>query len=251
MDTFRLRNLGLGARLGLICLCITVLGGLAASVQHLVYHHENRDEKPGVSVEDITGAYHGVQTTAPLAVSLARGHPETLPQPKRQAIMDWLTGPNLAANYDNLDLGDNAPVEIVAQHCLSCHGRANAEKNAIAKTVPLDNWGDFKTLTVSRKVEPTPLKILAASTHTHALALASLGFIGAGMLLATSWPRWLVGLTIFVTGFGLAADIAAWWLARDYEWMVSVVIGAGAAFNGAVAVSMLLVIVDLCLPKKP
>ncbi len=167
----RLADLGRSARLGVVCLCLVVLGGLAASWQHIVNQNENRDEQPGLSVEDLEGAYHGVQTTAPLMKALTRGHPESLGKPQRETLTKWLTGERVAENYDNLDLGDSAPNEIISKNCLSCHSKKVEATSTIAKTVPLDGWSDVKRFAVSRKIEPLPVKVLIASDlHAHSLA---------------------------------------------------------------------------------
>lgn len=60
MTTWRLRDLTLPGRLGVTCLLLVIAGGLWASMEHLEDHHENRDSKPGVSLNDLKGAYHGV-----------------------------------------------------------------------------------------------------------------------------------------------------------------------------------------------
>src|SRR5437899_12971105 len=104
----RIADLGLAARLGVVCMCLVVLGGLAASWQHIINQNENRDEQPGLSMEDLKGAYHGVQTTAPLMKALSAGHPEALAKPQRDTLIKWLSGDRVAENYDNLDLGDSA-----------------------------------------------------------------------------------------------------------------------------------------------
>src|SRR4051794_17679094 len=103
----RICDFGVAARIGIACLCLVVLGGLAASFQHIVNQNENRDEQPGLSMEDLKGAYHGVQTTAPLVKALTRGHPDALAKPQRDTLLKWLGGDRVAENYDNLDLGDS------------------------------------------------------------------------------------------------------------------------------------------------
>ena len=45
------RSLPFLVRLGLSCLLLTTIGGFVASGMHLVVHHANRDEKPGLSIQ--------------------------------------------------------------------------------------------------------------------------------------------------------------------------------------------------------
>jgi hypothetical protein len=247
----RLCDLPLGARLGIVCLCLVVLGGLAASYQHIVNQNENRDEQPGLSMEDLKGAYHGVQTTAPIVQALTRGHPDTLAKPQRDTLLKWLASERVAENYDNLDLGDSAPNEIVSRNCLSCHSAKVAANSPIAKTIPLDGWNDVKRFAISHKIEPLPTKVLIASTHAHSLALASLTFIAAGLLAATRWPRRLVGTLVLLAGTGLLADLGGWWLARESAGFVPVIVAAGIVYNGTMALAMVLVMIDSLRPARP
>lgn len=245
---FRLRDLGAGARLGLSFLVLTLLGGLGASLQHLVWHHQNRDERPGLSMEDIQGAYHGVRVRSPLIVALERNHPSDLPAAEREALLKWLQGTRISEDYDNLDLGASAPGEILAARCATCHSRQSAD--AAAKRVPLEFFDDVKAVAFSRDVRPTDVKILAASTHTHAISLGVLSIVVALLLCGTRWPRGLVGAAVALMGLALFADLGAWWLARDTAGLVYVIAGAGAAYSGLTALALVAVLIDLWLPGR-
>ncbi len=78
METPRLRSLPAGARLGLLCLCVVVLIGLGASATHLYWHYEKRDERAGLTYDDIAGAYHGMSSVAPLRSARATGAPRQM-----------------------------------------------------------------------------------------------------------------------------------------------------------------------------
>ncbi|HYE02365.1 MAG TPA: hypothetical protein VD963_03915 [Phycisphaerales bacterium] len=248
--TPRLRDLPLGARLGLACLVLTMLGGFAAALAHTHHHHQNRDERPGVSLDDVAGAYHGVRVRAPLLGALERGHPETLAEADRRTLLAWLSGTRISEDYDNLDLGASAPVEILARSCLGCHSRKVADANPIARTLPLDYFDDVKKIAFSREINPVDIKILAASTHTHALSLASLTAVVAALLLLSSWPRRLASMLVLGAGLALAADLGAWWLARREVEFVYVVIGAGAAYHALMVLMLLAVLIDLLRPRR-
>ena len=244
----RLRDLGIGARLGMSMLILVILGGLAASVSHLVFHHENRDEQPGLSVTDIEGAYHGTRTSAPLRTALERGHPEELGDTERDLLLEWLNSDRISDDYDNLDLGDFAPAEIIAVECLQCHGRSSADP--IAKEYPLDYWTDIQGIAFSREVNPVDIKILAASTHTHAISLGVLSIVVSFLLLGTRLPRVIVGGLICLTAAALLADLGAWWLARSSSGLIWVIVVAGGLYNGGTAFMLLLTLADMWFPKK-
>jgi hypothetical protein len=247
-EAFRLRRLGAGARLGIGFVVLTILGGLAASGAQVFLHHHNKDEQPELSMDDIKGGYHGVQSQARMLKALQNGHPPTLAQPQRDTLLKWLRGTRIAEDYDSLDLGDAAPVEIISHSCLDCHGQKNADHSPIAKTVPLDSWNDVKKVAFSKDLSPPGMDILITTTHTHALSLGSLTLVVMGLMLATSWPRRLVRGSVGIVGVALFLDLGAWWLSRVSEAAVYLIVGAGTVYNGVLALMLLAVLVDLCRP---
>jgi hypothetical protein len=116
---------------------MTLGGGLIAALLHMQLHHQNRDSEPGLTVTDLKGVYHGVTSEAPMLRQLKNGHPKdktpdgssTISDEERQILIDWLNSDRISEDYDNLDLGDAAPAEIIAIGCLGlpqprrCAGR--------------------------------------------------------------------------------------------------------------------------------
>jgi hypothetical protein len=244
----QLRHLPFMARFGLTMLMLVVVGGLGASATHLLWHHENRDDQKGVSYDDIAGAYHGVSADAPLVRAMARNHPPELSEASRKVLNDWLASGRISEDYDNIDLGDNAPDAIIANNCVSCHSRNSAD--AEARKIPLEFFDDVKRLAFARNIQPTDIKILAASTHTHALALGTLSLVMGALLLVSRFGKGLGSLLIGVSGLALLVDLGAWWLARDNEIWVKAILIAGPAYAAATGLSCLLLIADLWLPCR-
>lgn len=245
----QLRPLGITARLGLTMLVLTLLGGLTVSGIYMKMHHNNRDERPGLTMTDIRGHYAGVNVPAPLLSALERGHPEDLPEQSKQVLIDWLKGNRISEDYDSLDLGDLAPAEVIASDCLSCHSRQSTGEDAYPE-LPLDFYDDVVAVAISRDIRPVGVEVLAASTHTHAISLAVLALASCGLMLLTGWPRTLVNPIVLLMGFGLALDLSGWWIARVNGGVVPLIVVGGFIFAAAVAVALLLVIADLWRPAQ-
>lgn len=249
MTTFRLRQLGFFARLGVAGIVLTLIGGLIASAAYVRVHHGKRDGQPGVSMTDLIGSYHGIDAPAPLLRSMERGHPEGLPAAERAALIDWLKGDRIAQMYDDLDLGEMAPAEIIADHCLVCHARRAADKHVIARTIPLDYWDDVSRLSLPLKIDPPPIDILIVTTHTHALSLATITGMTFLLLVFTSWSRRLIGALVGISGLALLVDIASWWLARLHPGFTYGIVAAGSLWLAFTGLSQLVILLDLLRPR--
>ncbi len=243
-------ELSLLARLGVAGLVIVAIGGTAASGLYLYMHHEERDEREGLTIDDVKAHYHGIVSEAPLLVSLEAGHPKTLEARDRELLIEWLRGDpaTMSQTYDNLDLGEDAPAEIIAMSCLDCHARSSTGEG-VAPEIALEYWDDVEALAISRDLQPVPLEILAASTHTHALGMSAIGIAIALLSLMTRWPRWLVGTVVAVTGVGLTADLAGWWLTRMDESFAYMVVAGGAGYGGGMTLLGVLIMLDLIWPR--
>ncbi len=245
----QLSALPFALRVALSLLLFILIGGFAASGLHMMEHHENRDERPGVSMDDLRGAYHGVNSRAGLSIALDKGHPgeidgqEALPKRAQDILVKWLSSDRITEDYDNLDLGDDAPAEILGEFCSDCH--SSKSKDKLAKAIPLDYFDDVKKIAFSREIRPVDTKILLASTHTHALALGTLTLLVSMLFFLTRWPAKIRHVLILAASLGLFCDLAAWWVARSSGAFVVVIAIAGAVFAGSVLLMMLGILVDL------
>ena len=245
-----LRDLPFGARVGLCALLLVIAGGFAASGAHLMAQHENRDERPGVSLADLEGAYHGVDTTAPLLSAIRRGHPAELATAEREVLLKWLGGKRLSEDYDSLELGADAPAEILARRCTACHSRAALDGEHKDAKLALATWDEVSKAAFSRRIEPLPTKVLAASTHAHALALAPLSIVLLALLFATRFAsRCGAGLAA-LAGLSLAFDLGSWWMARSFAGFALPIVIAGSSYALSMALCGVLIFLDLWLPRK-
>lgn len=244
-----LRELGLGLRVGLTALLFVICGGFLASGAHLIAQHENRDEQPGVSLVDLEGAYHGVQSRAPLLSAVERGHPPEMTAKERDLLLAWLGGRRVSEDYDSLELGDDAPAEILARRCVACHSRGFEGEPGGAK-FSLASWQDVSKVAFSRRIDPLPETVVAASTHAHALALAPLSIVLLALLTATRFaPRW-AGPLCAASGVALLLDLGLWWIARSVAGLAVGIAIAGGVYALAMAVTLVLVLADLWLPRR-
>ncbi len=252
----QVRSLPLAARLSLSCLLVVVLGGYLVSGLHMSAHHQNRDGREGLSMTDIEGAYHGVNSEAPLTLALNAGHPGELAGQKApeewvtQALLAWLQGDpdRIIPNWDNLDLGDEVPADLLDASCVGCHSRT-AEESLRAEP-PLEYLDDIRAVAFSREISPSDIKLLIASTHAHSLGLATITMLLSALIFATRYGARLKGGLSLCACAGLLIDLIAWWLARESSAFVPIIIVGGIAHAGGMVLIALCVFWDLWRPNK-
>lgn len=253
-EAFRLRRLPFLGRVSLSLLVLVTAGGYLASGLFLVEHHQGRDDREGLSYTDVEGVYHGTTRPALLVDLIESSHPagisgaDPLDATDREVLLEWLSGDAVAENWSNIDFGDGygSPEEIVATACASCHGPGVPLESRAAPE--LSTWDDYAELAFEREIFPTDESLLLASTHAHALALATITFVVVLLGYATRVWRPIVSLLALAAAGGLAVDLASWWLARaDAAWVAGVVLG-GAAHAGGMGLLLIVVFVDLWWP---
>lgn len=250
---WRLASLPFGTRLSVAALCAVLAGGELASVLHMVSHHGKRDGQEGLTLTDIEGTYTGVRTEAPLRVALESGHPgdiegtEAIPDAEREALLKWLEmdGTALVQAWDNLDLGDLMPADLLDLHCADCHARTAPEQTRVEPY--LEYVDDVTAVALSREILPNDKEILLASTHTHALSMGLIALVTVLLAGCTGWWSAMVGLLSILCAASLGLDLAGWWLARGSAAWIPVLVGAGAVHITSLCLLLALVAGEVLL----
>lgn len=248
-NTLKLRDFGFGVRLGLTLLAFVILGGSVASGWYMRSHHDNRDERAGFTLDDIRAHYHGIRSKSPLLGALERDHPEDMDAGQRQVLIDWLTGDRVREDYDNFDLGENMPEEIIAVSCVSCHDSGATGPEAYPE-LSLRYFDDVMANSVSREINPVGVQVLAASLHAHSLALGTMCIVMVLLVALTRAPRLVVGVLAVMIGAGLLVDLGSWIPARQNAVFIYGIVGGGLVFQAGVVLSLAVVVVDLWLPRR-
>lgn len=245
---FALRSLPFMVRLGLTGLIAALGIGLLASLQHLKWHYENRDDQKGFTLDDVKSAYHGLDAPSKLLTSLKAGHPPEMNKDIRELLIKWVESGRVNEDYDNIDLGVASPREAIATNCLSCHSAAAAPTKGAG--LKLDGLEDIRKIAFARKVEPNSEKIVVMSLHAHGLSMATMSLVLAAMLWFSRCPRGLCALLIALNGVSLPLDLSAWWFSRQYEGLVNLIVVSGGIYNATFGLMLLVVTLELWWPKR-
>ena len=229
-------------------------GGYLASLAHLQFHFENKDEREGLGMEDLVGSYSGLDQPSPLLVAIEGEHgaPYIENEDEREILVAWLRGTTIAESYDALVPGsDLSPADVLDMSCVDCHERnpdTSRVESGEVSDLALDNWPDVQKVAFSRQLAQVPVDVLVTSTHTHALSLPLVALAVGALFLLCRGPRVLRHGIVALCSLGLLADLGCMWLARiDPLWVRGIVAG-GAVFGATLGLMLLWIFVDLWLP---
>ncbi|MCK6483868.1 MAG: hypothetical protein HUU22_14485 [Phycisphaerae bacterium] len=183
-----------------------------------------------------------------------------------RALTAWLEAGAIDDEFDRESLmneGDPAPRAVIERQCLNCHNADGGENEdapfgpdafeasydlvrvyaapGTAHTPDSAASGRPASASGRRTIGPQALAHLTLVTHIHMLSIPVFTLIVGGFFLLTGPARGWRGVVAAVPMTALVFDFASWWLARQIEPMIFVMVSAGALYGVAMAVQLLTV----------
>jgi len=250
----QLRRMPFALSLAVTFLIVILGGGYLAAVVHMVHHYENKDEKEGLTLDDLECSFHGMHQEAILIGALKGSMRENVSDEEFAVLLEWLEGDKISETYDAEVYDDEGnmmpvPADIIYDNCRRCHGRSAKEGDGINETVPLEYWDEVKQFAFSKDFDPVPLEILYATTHTHALSMAMITVVSSLLLLASGWPRRLRDFIVLLTFAALLVDLGSWWLAREWAAFCPVIAVSGGIYGGLLSIQLIAAFLDIWIGR--
>lgn len=272
----RLCRLPLYAKVTLTLFLALVGTGYLVAVLNIHMQHHLRDMTPGMSLDDLRAAYHGldVAVTGDLVLPsemlrevlpgggmrkhLDKGGPKEI-----RALVSWLEDGAKEDDFDRPALYEtDAPSarQVIARRCVTCHradggdkadlpyaanATADPEYALVAKAAAPVISQESQTMHIS----PPTVERLVLITHMHILSIPVFALIVTGLFMCTGWgPRFKLVLGPLPM-LAIILDMAGWWLARPMAGFIYVIAGAGALFGASLGAQILLVFASLWFGK--
>lgn len=263
----RLSELSLPAKLMLSLFLLLVGAGYLVALANIYEKHRETDLEPGLSLNDLRAAYHGLHKDAtPEAravpsimlreVSPAgemRRHLDKGGEPAVRALISWLEAGAREPDFAKPGLvqpGDPSPRDVLAARCVRCHNKAGDKHDvpyaeaqgaepqyALVAKYALPPAAEKKDLFIG----PTSAAELIHVTHAHILSIPVFALIVGGLFLLTGLPRTIKLIVGPLPMLAICCDLASWWLARPVEPFIYVIAAAGAVFGASYGFQILAV----------
>ena len=281
-DVLRLARLSPPAKL-LITLLLLIIGpGYLFGMANIYFKHQNADDVPGLTVDDLRATFHGMTKTFPPedkvivnSTMLKNVRPggkmrENLDKGGEPAVRGLITWLEHAAKEDEFTKpglaqpGDPSAREIIKAHCIKCHNADGGDAEDVPYAATATSEPEYALVMAVAKpditrqtsgVQTLVIKPMSGSklvhvTHVHILTMPMFTFVVGVLFLMTGIPQRVKLLIGPLPMLAVLLDISGWWIARFVEPFIYVIAAAGGLFGATYAVQILCVLGSLWFGKK-
>jgi hypothetical protein len=215
---------------------LSIAIGYLFSIGQIYFSHQGRDGQPGLSIADISIAYHGSPAQTRLAAAINGPMAANLKSvDDKKIILGWIKSGAGQALYET----QVAP--ILQRDCLACHSPASG------MPVPdLTRYEQVVKLTESDRGASIPS--LVRVSHIHLFGIAFILFFVGKLFVLCDMPIWLKRLTIGIPFMSMLTDIFAWYLTRETPEFAYLLVVSGALMGLSLNFQILLSLYQMWLP---
>jgi len=266
-----------------LTLFLAMIGvGYLMALGNLYHRFEDADGRPGLTMDDLRAAFHGIAAREEPAAAAAsqpavpksrmlqmvepggkmRKNAMKGGEPAVRALEAWLKRGALEAEFHTESLGsagDPSAESVIERRCLSCHNAEDGEQDDApygADPYEVDYRmvyvyaapGTAKVGAAGEALGPMSEAHLFLITHAHMLSIPVFTLLVTGLFWLSGGGGVVKGVVAAVPMTALAVDFASWWLARLAEAFVYVIAAAGAVYALGLAWQLLAVAIGLWRP---
>ena len=217
---------------------LTIGLGYLFALANLYYTHQGRDNKPGLSIDDVMIMYHGSHSQTRLG-SAINGimEPNLKFKTDKDVIHKWLSDGATEEGYKS----DIAP--ILNRDCVICHNpTANPHLPNLTTFIGVSE--------VAQAGGGAPLPVLIRVGHIHIFGIAFILFFIGKLFLLCEMNVYLKRITVVIPFFAMLLDVMSWFITKTIPEFAYVVIGSGALMGISMAMQILVSVYQMWFYKR-
>ena len=236
-ETLRLRTLPVITKI-IISLFLVLTGlGYLLGFTNIYMSYNMVDEKPGLSIRDISMTYYGVRNKTTFEKAIDGSMKQYFTNDKEYIVVkDWVLDGAPETTW-------GSEVEsIVDASCSTCHSEATALAGVVT-----EEYSDVEQLLTQNSGKSWSR--LVGVSHTHVLAITPLVFILVLLLSFTSHPLLLKNIVSIFAFSAVFMDVGFWFLAKLSPFFSIFVLIGGMSLGLSFGLLVLLPLYDLWIKK--
>ena len=232
-----LNKFPLFAKLGLTAFLVVAGIGYLLGFVNIYLSYAPVDGKAGMSLADISIAFHGGSSGSTLEKAIGGGMKTYLSSPADgDKIVSWIKGGGSESNFAQVK-------PIFDNSCNSCHS-----KDVKTAGVVLETYADVAPLLAADSGKSFPRLVTLSHIHVNGTLplIFLLALVFAFTLFSDKVKTWVI-----LFGFAsIVLDIGSWWLAKAAGPLAITVVFGGICLAVTFLLMILLSLYDLWLRKK-
>ncbi len=196
-----LAGIPLASKLALTVMLVVAGVGYLLGFLNIYLTYSPVDQKPGLSLVDISMSFYGARGGTKLEKSVDGSMRQYLAgDADYQAVKAWLAGGAPETGFAQVK-------PIFDASCISCH----SAEAAVADVVTVD-YASLAPLLQQDTGKSIPR--LVGLSHTHVLATLPVIFLLVFIFSFARYPQRLKGLVMVFASLAILLDVGSWWLAK-------------------------------------
>ncbi len=236
-ETLRLRTLPIITKI-IISLFLVLTGiGYLLGFTNIYMTYNMVDEKPGLSIKDISLTYYGARDKTTLEKAIDGSMRQYfLDKNEYKIVKDWVV------DGASEDVWDSEIESIFDASCSTCHSEATALAGVVT-----EEYSDVEEL-LTQNSGKSWSRIVGVS-HTHILAITPLVFLLVLVLSFTSYPLLLKNVVSLFAFSAVFMDVGFWFLAKLSPFFSVFVLIGGMSLGLTFGLLVVLPLYDLWIKK--
>jgi hypothetical protein len=235
-ETKGLASVPLVSKLAITVLLVIAGIGYLLGFANIYLTYSPVDQKPGLSLQDISLSFYGSRGGTKLEKSIDGSMKQYFAsESDYQAMKSWLAGGAKEAAFSQVQ-------PIFDASCNTCHSAEAAVAGAVLVSYPdvAKYLGQDSGKSIPR---------LVSISHTHVLATLAVIFILVFIFSFSRYPEVLKGIVMVFSSLAIVIDIGSWWLAKLSPALAVLVILGGICLAVSFLALIVLSLIDLWVGK--
>ena len=206
---------------------LTIALGYLMALINMVYTHQGRDGKPGLSIEDIVIMYHGSNSQTRLG-SAINGimEPNLRYKSDKEVILKWIHDGAEQPAYEQ----DIAP--ILNRDCAHCHNPA------VNPSLP--NLTTYEGVAEVAHAGGATLPALVRVSHIHLFGIAFILFFIGKIFLLCDMNIYVKRVAIVIPFVAMLLDVGSWFVTKHIAEFAYIVVLSGALMGLSMGIQIVL-----------
>lgn len=204
---------------------------------NMVYTHQGRDGKPGLSIEDIVIMYHGSNDQTRLGSAITGiMEPNLKYKSDKEVILKWIHDGAEEAGYQQ----DIAP--ILSRDCVHCH---NPGVNP-----SLPDLTHYAGVAEVAHAGGATLPALVRVSHIHLFGIAFILYFIGKIFLLCDINIYVKRVAVVIPFVAMLLDVLSWFITKSIVQFAYAVVLSGALMGMSMGVQILLSIYQMWFSPK-